>query len=89
MSENNWQVLIEVAGEIQAEMLCGLLEAQGISTTALFSSNSAYPVNPVQVLVAAKDLPQAQAILQDYFAGEFNESEEAEPTDQVDPADQG
>lgn len=89
MNENNWQVLIELTGEIQAEMLCGLLEAQGISTTALFSSNSAYPVNPVQVLVSAKDLPQAQTVLQDYFAGKFNESEETEPTDRVDPADQG
>ena len=85
MTEKNWQVLIEIPGEIQAEILRGLLEAQGISSTALFSSNSAYPINPVQVLVAAEDLPQAQAILENYFEGEFGESPDS---DQAEP-DQG
>ena len=30
MAEDNWEIIDEVAGDLQAEMLRGLLEAQGL-----------------------------------------------------------
>jgi len=81
MSEKNWEVLEVVSGDLQAEMLRGLLEAQGIP--AILSQESAgrsvFPVTvgkfgEVQILVQSDRLEEARAVLADYNSGQFSDT---------------
>jgi hypothetical protein len=77
MSEQDPIVITEVAGRLQAEILRGLLEAQGIP--AALSQESAATVyglttpalGSVQVLVPASYRQQAEQILEAYQSGQF------------------
>jgi hypothetical protein len=79
MTENNWEVVEVVAGDLQAEVLRGLLEAQGIP--AILSQESAghsvFPVTvgkfgEVQILVQSDQVEEARAVLADYKSGKFS-----------------
>ena len=66
MSEENWQVIEEVGGDLQAEILRGLLEAQGIQVLlsqegiAHFAySLTVGPLSTVQILVPTSQLEAA------------------------------
>jgi len=70
----DWIVLDEVAGMLQAEILRGLLEAQEIST--VLSQEGAGraigltigTLGTVQILIPSKDLERAQEILATYYS---------------------
>ena len=75
MSEERWQVAGEVAGEIQAEILRGLLEAQGIRVwISQEGAGRVYGLGVgrlgrVQILVPEEDLEKSTALLEEYYAG--------------------
>jgi len=96
MAESSWQVIDEVAGSGMADILRGLLEAQGIEV--LLSQEGAghfgYPVTvgrlgAVQILVPAEKVSQAQNILAEYHAGLLStmQLEDVEPGEEEE--DQG
>jgi hypothetical protein len=83
MVDNKWEVVDQVAGELQAELIRGILEAQDIevvlsqegighiyaTTVGLFGR--------VQILVPAADVPRAQQILKRYYdEPQWNEGED-------------
>lgn len=85
MSEEHWQVIDEIGGDFQAEILRGLLEAQGIQVLlsqegiAHFAySLSVGPLSTVQILVPTSQVEAALEILEDYRLGKFAEPEEPE-----------
>jgi hypothetical protein len=81
MPAENWVVLEEVSGSFQAEILRGLLEAQGISVVLSQegAGHSAYavtvgPLGQVQILVPTEQYPDARKILGDYYSGAFEDT---------------
>ena len=80
MAEPSWQVIEEVSGSGIAEILRGLLEAQGIEV--LVSQEGAghfgYPVTVgrfgiVQILVPAEKANLAESILAEFHTGELSD----------------
>jgi hypothetical protein len=68
-----WDLLTEVGGRLQADLLKSHLEAEGIEVELFQEAvgRHAYPVTidglgRVQVFVATKDLTSARQILRDY-----------------------
>jgi hypothetical protein len=84
MSENNWEVIGEVAGDLQAEMLRGLLEAQGIKVwLSQEGAGNAYgltlsTLGSVQILVPSESADSARLLMDNYYAG-FYEEEDLQP----------
>lgn len=82
MSEDKWELVIEVSGEFQANMLRNLLEAQGIKVFLnQEGAGKAYgltvgPLGQVQVLVPEHQSQEARQIVDDYYAGKFETNEE-------------
>jgi hypothetical protein len=88
MSEERWEVVAEVAGELQAEILRGMLEAQGIQVwISQEGAGRAYGLGvgrlgKVQILVPVGELEQANALLDDYYSGELeNQAFDSEDRD--------
>ncbi len=81
MSEENWQIIEEVYGEIQAELLRGLLEAQGVPVILnQEGAGRAYginvgPLGMVQIMVPVRLIQEANQVLDDYYAGKFEGGE--------------
>lgn len=80
MPAEKWEVLEKVGGSFQAEILRGLLEAQGISVVLSQegAGRSAYavtvgPLGEVQILVPVEELAEARKILDDYYNGEYED----------------
>lgn len=77
MSEEKWTQVAAVHGDLQAELLRGLLEAQDIPV--LLSQEGAGralgltfgPMGEVKILVPGSQLVRAQAILAAYEAGTY------------------
>jgi hypothetical protein len=86
MSEEKWELIIEVSGELQADLLRNLLEIQGIKVFLnQEGAGRAYgltvgPMGQVQVLVPEHQSREAHQIVEDYYAGKF-ESDEGEYSD--------
>jgi hypothetical protein len=83
-----WAIVDEVAGDLQAELLRGLLQAQGIEVLLSQESagHSVYALGvgelgKVEILVPMDRLEEAQAILNDYYAGKFELPDEDTPQD--------
>ena len=96
MAEPSWQVIEEVSGSGIAEILRGLLEAQGIEV--LVSQEGAghfgYPVTVgrlgiVQILVPAEKANQAESILAEFHAGELSNIQLEESQSPEENEDQG
>ncbi len=96
MSEQNWEKIGVAAGALQAEILKGLLEAQGIPV--VLSQEGAGQVfglsvgvmGQVDILVPTHLVAQAQQVLDDYEQGKFDSTEEPETGDTAeDKKDQG
>jgi len=72
MSETTWEVVYETNGAFLAEILKGLLEAQGIATIlSQEGAGRAYgltvgTLGRAEILVPASDVERALQILQDY-----------------------
>ncbi len=77
MSEQSWERIGTAAGDLQAEILKGLLEAQGIPV--VLSQEGAGQtfgltvgrLGEVDILVPAHLAQQANQVLDDYEAGKF------------------
>lgn len=86
MSEEKWELIIEVSGELQADILRNLLEVQGIKVFLnQEGAGRAYgltvgPMGQVQVLVPEHQSREAHQIVEDYYAGKF-ESDEGDYSD--------
>jgi hypothetical protein len=87
MSEEKWELITEVSGELQADLLGNLLEAQGIQVFLnQEGAGRAYgltvgPMGQVQILVPRHQSQEARQIIDDYYAGKF-ETDEGESPDQ-------
>ncbi len=82
MSDEKWEVVTEVSGELQADLMRNLLEAQGIKVFLnQEGAGKAYgltvgPLGQVQVLVPKSKSQEARQIVDDYYAGKFNVNDE-------------
>ena len=96
MSEESWQLVDEVSGEAQAEILRGLLEAQGIQVLLSQEGISHFaftvsvgPLANVQILVPTSQVEAALGILEDYRLGKFEDAGADFLTEDIPPEDQG
>ena len=78
MTDEHWEEIEQVAGDLQAEIFKGLLEAQGIQVwlSQEGGGHSAYSLTigklgAVHLLVPASQSEAARAVLQDYYAGKY------------------
>lgn len=90
--KDSWELLTIVVGEIQAELILGLLKAQGVNANAVQEgAGKAYglgvgPLGEIEITVPTTQLAQAQDILARYESGdiaastfeEVSEDQEAE-----------
>ncbi len=92
MTEEKWEVVDEVQGDMLAEILKGMLEAQGIkvwlSQEGLGHSVYALTVGAmgaVQILVPQHQIQPARALLDEYYAGNLENIElDIRPEDEDD-----
>ncbi len=90
MSEERWVIIDETPGMFQAEILRGLLEAQGISV--VLSQEGAGramgltvgALGAVQILVPQRESARAQSVLDEYYAGDFENQTFADEGEQSD-----
>jgi hypothetical protein len=79
MSEHNWKSVTTVQGELQAEVVRGLLEAQGVPVhlsqegVARAYGLGVGPLSEVEIMVPENYLAAAQEVIQSYKAGDFEE----------------
>jgi hypothetical protein len=82
MSDERWEVITEVSGELQAGLLRNLLESQGIKVflnqegAGRAVGLTLGPLGEVQIMVPEKQSQQARQIVEDYYAGKFESDEE-------------
>ena len=90
MSEDKWELVIEVSGEFQANLLRNLLEVQGIKVFLnQEGAGKAYgltvgPLGQVQILVPEHQSQEARQIVDDYYAGKFEINEELDSEEDQD-----
>jgi hypothetical protein len=95
MQSEHWEIIAHVSGEIQAEILRGLLEAQGIPVTLnQEGAGRAYgismgPMGEVQLMVPSRYSQHARQVLADYEAGLFETPEDEPSDDQENTQDEG
>lgn len=95
MQTEHWEIVARVTGEIQAEILRGLLEAQGIPVTLnQEGAGRAYginmgPMGEVQLMVPSRFVQDACQVLADYEAGLFETPEDEISDDQENMRDEG
>jgi hypothetical protein len=90
MTEEQWHVVDEVPGQLQAEIIRGFLEAQEIQV--MLSQEgigrvyglTVGPAGRVQILVHARDLDRARQSLHDFHAGNQGTSDDPLENDQDD-----
>lgn len=79
MNEHSWISIISVQGELQAEVVRGLMEAQGIPVNLSQEGIArAYglgvgPLSEVDVMVPQNFEQEAKKVIESYRAGEFEE----------------
>ncbi len=79
MVDEEWILVDRVQGQIQAELLRGLLEAQGIRVWLNQQGAShAYAVavgtlGMVEILVPTNDAEQAKQVLEAYYRGDYDD----------------
>jgi hypothetical protein len=77
MSEEKWEVVIEAPGDLQAEIIRNLLEAQGIKVflnqegAGRAVGLTLGPLGQVQVLVPEHQSQAARQIVDDYYDGKY------------------
>ena len=81
MNKNEWVKIEQAPDTIQAEVLRGLLEAQGfqvhISREGYQSAVgiTGYPVADIEILVPKGQAEEAKQTLRDYYEGKFDTDE--------------
>ena len=93
MTDEEWVLVDTIEGQLQAEIVRGLLEAQGI-TVYLNPQGAAraYAVTigelgAVEVLVPSSTAEKARQILAAYYRGDFDNMELTAPEDESDPTE--
>lgn len=87
--EERWEVVEMVQGQLQAEILRGLLEAQGLQVwlnqegAGVAYGITVGPLGTVEILVPSSQLPQARQILDAYYEGEFAEEDSDSSSDEL------
>lgn len=84
MPKTDWVVVETVNGSLNAEILRGLLQAQGIDV--MLSQEGAGralglevgPMGEVDILVNSDDVPEARKLIDDYYTGMDSAQEELE-----------
>ena len=85
MVNDEWVQVDRVQGQVQAEILRGLLEAQGfrvwLNQEGLAHSYavSVGTIGMVEILVPASEAGQAKAVLEAYYRGDFEDTELNDP----------
>ena len=94
MPQENWVVLEQVSGSAVAEMLKGLLEAQGLEVLLSQEGIGGWaipvvvgPLGEIQVLVKEDQLEQAQQVMVSYHAGLFENVDYSTDSEEDQPAD--
>jgi hypothetical protein len=79
MNQEEWVLVDTCAGQLQAEVVRGLLEAQGIQVW-LNQAGAAHAyamtvgsMGRVEVLVTSSDRALAEGILEEYYSGELDD----------------
>ena len=91
----HWELLAVSAGDLQAELIRGLLEAQGIQVQLSQEGAgraiglSVGPLGEVEILVANTQLDEARKIMEDYMAGRYEGALEDIPASEEEEEDQG
>ena len=81
MTEEEWVLVDKIQGQLQAEIIKGLLEAQGIMVWLNAQGAArAYAVTvgtlgAVEILVPSSDADQARQVLEAYYRGDFDDIE--------------
>ena len=76
---DKWEILTVVSGQLQAELIGGLLTAQGVETRlAQEGAGRAIgigvgPLGEVEVLVRSSQIETAHTVLDDYYSGKFED----------------
>ncbi len=79
MNEEEWVLVDKVQGQLQAEIIKGLLEAQGIMVwlnpqgAARAYAVSVGTLGAVELLVPSSAAEQARQVLEAYYRGDFND----------------
>jgi Putative prokaryotic signal transducing protein len=79
MTEEEWVLVDRVQGQFQAELLRGLLEAQGIMVylnqqgAARAYAVTVGTLGAVEILVPSSAAEQAKQILEAYYRGDFED----------------
>lgn len=89
-----WAVVEEVAGAFQADIIKGLLVAQGIPVhiskpgagTAIGLTVGS--LGRVQILVPASELEHAEQVVTDYYAGEYQDQQLVDTQDEDQESEQ-
>jgi len=91
MADEEWVLVDKVQGQLQAELLKGLLEAQGI-TVWLNAQGAAHAyavsvgtMGAVELLVPSSAVEQTRQILDAYYRGDFENTELDESESQEEP----
>jgi hypothetical protein len=80
--ESEFSVVATTSGKLEADIIKGMLEAQGIETMLSYeAAGTAYGLGVgrlarVEILVRNEQVPEAEAILDDYQSGKFAQEEE-------------
>ncbi|MDX1435742.1 MAG: DUF2007 domain-containing protein [Anaerolineales bacterium] len=86
-TSQEWKVVDQVAGSTQAQILKGLLEANGIQVVLSEEGAgrafglAAGPMAEVDVLVPASSYDQAKELLKDYYSGDIEDVGQDESED--------
>lgn len=87
VSDTEWVAIETVPGDLQAEILRGLLEAQGIQVylsqegAGRAIGLSVGPLGAVEILVPAESRQLALQVLEDYHAGLFGNEADLDEDD--------
>jgi Putative prokaryotic signal transducing protein len=93
MTEEEWVLVDKIQGQFQAEIIKGLLEAQGIQVwlnaqgAARAYAVSVGTLGAVELLVPSSQAVQAREVLDEYYRGDFenmklDESESPEESEE-------
>jgi len=91
MAEDEWVLVEKVQGQLQAEILRGLLEAQGIMVwinqegAARAYAVSVGTLGMVEILVPTSAVEQARLVLEAYHRGDFENMEFTGPESGEEP----
>ena len=78
MTEEKWELITTVSGELQGDLLRNLLEAQGIKVflnqegAGKAVGLTLGPMGEVQILVPENQSEAARQVVDDYYAGKFD-----------------